>query len=167
MIEFKGEVSKECNQWISNRMNRVIVFSWLFASTIVSVPILFACIYWSWIFVIFIIVFYGFVLFLMLFMVLFPDKWKQTPTIYMAVIKDSLIAKVKTEKGKIIKYGNSIEYVKNVIDYGDWYHITFYVPHRNPFFICQKDLISEGTIEEFEELFADKLVRKKRKGNKS
>ena len=26
--------------------------------------------------------------------------------------------------------------------------------------MCQKDLIVEGTIEEFEELFADKLVRK-------
>ena len=49
--------------------------------------------------------------------------------------------------------------VKKVIDYGVFYDIKFYFPWEQEY-MCQKDLIVEGTIEEFEELFADKLVRK-------
>lgn len=52
--------------------------------------------------------------------------------------------------------------IKKIIDYGDFYEICFYLPWDQGF-ICQKDLIVEGTIEEFEELFADKLVRKETK----
>lgn len=50
--------------------------------------------------------------------------------------------------------------VKKVIDKGDFYDILFYFPNRWTNCICQKDLIVEGTIEEFEKLFEDKIVRK-------
>ncbi len=50
--------------------------------------------------------------------------------------------------------------VKEVEDLGDSYRILFDFPGRSPMFLCQKDLITEGTIEDFEELFADKIVRK-------
>ena len=48
--------------------------------------------------------------------------------------------------------------VKNVIDKGDFYIINFYFPHTQ--MLCQKDLIIQGTIEEFEKIFEDYLVRK-------
>lgn len=51
--------------------------------------------------------------------------------------------------------------VKKVVDMGDWYKIYFYFPNKSNIFICQKDLICQGTLEEFESLFADKIVRKK------
>ena len=51
-----------------------------------------------------------------------------------------------------------MEQVKKVIDFGDWYQIVFYFPHKNLYFICQKDLIVQGTIQEFEELFGDLIV---------
>ena len=49
-----------------------------------------------------------------------------------------------------------------VIDMGAWYKFKYNLT-INVFTVCQKDLIVEGTIEEFEELFADKLVRKETK----
>ena len=54
----------------------------------------------------------------------------------------------------------SIDEVKKVIDMGEFYHILFYFPNQWANCICQKDLIVEGTIEEFEKLFEDKIVRK-------
>ena len=54
---------------------------------------------------------------------------------------------------------NYLSDVLEVTDMGTWYKISLNLKY-NSFFACQKDLIVEGTIEEFEELFADKLVRK-------
>lgn len=47
--------------------------------------------------------------------------------------------------------------INKVIDYGDCYKL---VRDLKTGCIIQKDLIVEGTIEEFEELFQDKIVRK-------
>ena len=53
--------------------------------------------------------------------------------------------------------------VKKVVDVGDWYHfIGFEVKGKGLYCVCQKDLLTKGTLEEFEELFADKIVRKKK-----
>ncbi len=51
-----------------------------------------------------------------------------------------------------------LEKIKKVIDEGDCYHII-YAEYSNSI-ICQKDLLVQGTLEEFEEIFKDKLVRK-------
>ena len=59
----------------------------------------------------------------------------------------------------------SIDDVKKVIDMGGFYDIIFYFPNQWANCICQKDLIVEGTIEEFEKLFEDKIVRKYGKEN--
>ena len=48
-----------------------------------------------------------------------------------------------------------------VYDMGEWYHIHFGCKYdRWARFICQKDLIQGATIEEFEKLFENKIVRK-------
>jgi len=51
--------------------------------------------------------------------------------------------------------------IKEVWDMGSFYAVIFYFPNnKDRRFVCQKDLIVEGTIEEFEKLFEDKIVRK-------
>ena len=50
-----------------------------------------------------------------------------------------------------------IQEVKIVNEYGDWYHMI--IPKQDKYFIFQKDLITQGTIEEFESIFEDKIVR--------
>ena len=50
--------------------------------------------------------------------------------------------------------------VKKVVDYGAYYFIYMRRLDPNNGIVCQKDLLTEGTIEEFEELFKDKIIRK-------
>ena len=50
--------------------------------------------------------------------------------------------------------------VKKVQDYGEFYYLTFYFPYKDGYFVCQKDLLTEGTLEDFEALFQDKIERK-------
>lgn len=54
-----------------------------------------------------------------------------------------------------------LDKVKSVTDYGAFYDIKadMWPIH----FYCQKDLLTQGTLEDFEKLFADKLVRKTKK----
>lgn len=52
-----------------------------------------------------------------------------------------------------------ISTVKCVEDYGEWYHFEFNYSDRDMYFVCQKSLLTQGSIEEFENLFADKLIR--------
>ena len=54
----------------------------------------------------------------------------------------------------------SVEDIKKVVDHGEFYEIIFYWGIRFGDCVCQKDLIIEGTIEEFEEMFKDKIERK-------
>lgn len=49
--------------------------------------------------------------------------------------------------------------VVSVIDMGTWYTFKFDLKMNN-FFVCQKDLLVEGTLEEFEKLFEGKIERK-------
>lgn len=54
----------------------------------------------------------------------------------------------------------SVELVKKVFDYGEFYFISFYFGKISGNFVCQKSLLTKGTLEEFENLFDDKIVRK-------
>ena len=50
--------------------------------------------------------------------------------------------------------------VKKVVDYGRYYYVFLYRLDPSKGIVCQKDLLTEGTIEEFEELFKEKIIRK-------
>ena len=54
----------------------------------------------------------------------------------------------------------TLDDVKKVLDYGDYYRIDFYVLSKKVLCICEKANIKQGSIEEFEELFKDYIVRK-------
>ena len=47
--------------------------------------------------------------------------------------------------------------VKTVRDYGEFYEILFPIGKVSFSFICQKSLLSKGSLEEFESLFHDKI----------
>ena len=85
----------------------------------------------------------------------------------LLIAKKGLNIKIEIENDLIITYlqGHSsiqeVADIKRILDKGEWYVIDFYIPHAD--IVCQKDLIVKGTIEEFEQLFADYIVREKRK----
>ena len=59
------------------------------------------------------------------------------------------------KKGRKSCYG--VNEILEIIDMGTWYRLKFNLK-LNPNIVCQKDLLVEGTLEEFEEIFKDKLV---------
>ncbi len=77
--------------------------------------------------------------------------------------------KIIINKQMIISEGNNYKCVRNsidikkIIDYGNYYQIYFKWPKKSYRFLCQKDLIVEGTLEDFENLFKEKIVRKIKK----
>ena len=52
------------------------------------------------------------------------------------------------------------EDVKVVNDYGEFYELIFPFGNASDKFICQKSLLSNGKIEDFENLFGEKIVKK-------
>lgn len=63
------------------------------------------------------------------------------------------------------KYTESrfVEDVKKVKAYDEFYELVFPMGKVSEKFICQKNLLSKGTLEEFEALFDGKIIRKKNK----
>lgn len=53
-----------------------------------------------------------------------------------------------------------IKKIKKILDYEDCYYVIY--GDMNNSIVCQKDLLTEGTIEEFEALFQGKIIRKKK-----
>lgn len=54
----------------------------------------------------------------------------------------------------------SLNEVRKVIDYGDFYSIRIKQQYEFGVFLCQKDLLTKGSIEEFEKTFKGKIIRK-------
>ncbi len=71
-------------------------------------------------------------------------------------IQDEHITVINDKQGQV----NKLEDVKKVIDYGEFYELTFPFGKSDKKFICQKSLLTKGALEEFESLFEDKIERK-------
>lgn len=71
--------------------------------------------------------------------------------------------KVYIENDMIVSKSNAavdtrfMKDVKEVRDYGEFYYFVFKAYSYR--FVCQKDLLTQGTIEEFESLFAGKIKK--------
>lgn len=80
--------------------------------------------------------------------------------------KKLLPKRIYTKKDEIIcvaeQYTESkfISDVSKVIDHGEFYELCFPFGKVSDKFICQKNLLTRGTIKEFERLFDGKIVRK-------
>ena len=53
-----------------------------------------------------------------------------------------------------------ISAVNKVYDYGDFYFISFVFGNISEKYVCQKNLLSKGTLDQFEKIFEPKLVKK-------
>lgn len=52
----------------------------------------------------------------------------------------------------------SVSDVKKIVDHGDFYEICFRFGRVSNNFICQKSLLTQGSLEAFEELFGEKIL---------
>lgn len=62
--------------------------------------------------------------------------------------------------GNDVEEYKCLDDVKIVYDYGEFYVIKFYFGNQNNKFICQKNLISKGNLEEFEAMFEGKFKKR-------
>ena len=151
MIKFSGTISMKCRNFLLNKLKRICFFSGFFSLLFTSFLIVLIIRDSISIYIYMLIPICG--------MLLFCFMPKMIIKMYhnrdIEITKDYMASSFE---GKSLL--RDISDVKIVVDYGEWYDITFYFPHKDIGFICQKDLIVEGTIEEFEKLFEGKIVRK-------
>ncbi|MDE7405873.1 MAG: hypothetical protein K2M89_03245 [Clostridiales bacterium] len=155
MITFSGEVSDNAKLYKKKVGANAFMIGACIFSVIFCIPVLLFCIYCDWLAAMFfapfaVIVIAGIV-------------YRFAPTNISKVqapFKVEIMPDIMLCTGKTFEHARYYDDVKKVIDCGEWYHMVFYMGQKNYDYICQKDLITEGTIEEFEEYFKDKLVRK-------
>ncbi len=154
MIEFRGELSHNSKMHLIRLEKRTLLLSALIVDLIASIPIICLTIYFDWIFAL-----AFFPLLILMLISIIPLNEKRCNLIFPTTIfiKDDIIICI----GKEFKVSNQVDSVKKIIDYGDWYHIIFKFPHKSLRFLCQKDLLVEGSLANFEALFENKIVRVK------
>lgn len=159
MIEFSGILSEECKKYIIKNETRLGLIASSLAMGILAIFSILAAIFIAWYYILFLIL---------------PLVWMPTVCIvgvpeksYGLIMPTQIIIEniedgdaAMTSRGKEFEVFAYASAVKEVMDFGEWYYITFEFAYRNQRFVCQKDLITQGTIEEFETLFADKIIRK-------
>ena len=157
MIVFDGEITGKCRKFVFRRYSNLMALTCIISMSIVSFLVIEIAkaygmsILW---FYIACAVMATVVLFL-----LPPGKQTQNfimPKKVYVDLRDEMVVCVSTLKERF----HGIDSVCKVIDYGEWYHFKFAFGGGDPVFVCQKSLLTEGTIQEFEALFEDIIVRK-------
>lgn len=154
MIEFRGELSYECKNYllkVSKKMNLIVAVCVIVPFIIANILI---AILLDWIYIIFlpaliigIIIFWQAKVPAKAYGSLFPTA--------IILEDDNLYCELEG-----FTFVRNISNIKKVIDYGTFYHIVFHFPKKYINFICEKKLIINGTIEEFERMFESRVIKK-------
>lgn len=153
MIEFSGKISGQTLNYTLNQERNRGLISASIVSVLLAIAVVVVAILYDTIF------FIG-LAFPVIFIVIsiFAKPSKSTYNLILPqkvyIEGDTLVS--ENEK---FSFSRSLDQVESVIDFGEGYHIKFYSAYRCPKFICQKSLLTKGTIEEFEKLFEGKIIR--------
>lgn len=156
MIEFYGEYYEDSKRFMLKKHAVLGLYVALVTSILCSVVILIiAAVLKLWI-----ITWFMIVLALLIILAIFAPYIQKARTLHMIVprkinIADDGYMYVQLSSNTISR---SLSKVKKVIDMGKSYYVTFYFKIDG--FLCQKNLLKQGTIEDFENLFEGKIVRK-------
>ena len=154
MIEFNGEITGNCKKYMLKRSSRLGVIAALIVAVLFEIPaIILLSIMLDWIFIITLPVLCLFV---------FLAGATPDPKTHSSILPTKVSITTTNEiisESESFHYTRSIEDVKEVVDFGEWYHIFFYPECKNGHFVCQKDLLTKGSIEEFEKIFEGKVIR--------
>ena len=153
MIEFQGELSAECKKYILKREACISLISASIVATVICIAIVVAIFMIHWIFVIAVPV-------LIVFVAL--SAVRPSPKYYSRIIPKHITIENDEilSEGEKFCYKRTVTQVKKVLDMDGWYYILFYYPYRNSRFICQKDLLTMGSFNDFEKLFEGKIIKK-------
>ena len=156
MIEFNGYLTGASRKFLFKKIINCLQYSTIFAFTMVLPFIILLGKTFEALSILYI--YFAAFLCLMIVYRIIPKVGKLTipKRIYITDNKMVCIADDFTEK-------RAVELVKQVYDYVKFYFISFYFGKISCYFICQKSLLTQGTIEDFEKLFDGKIERKNEK----
>ncbi len=155
MIEFNGDLSNSCKKFLIKKQMIVQCKGSLLTVIPFAVIILFVAIPNRLSVLLFLIPLAIFAFFSMM-----PPSQKTQKSfvpkrIYIDLDNEEIIH--ECEK---MKRSHPLQSVKSIIDHGEWYYIEFDFANRDLYYICQKDLLTQGTLEDFEILFRGKIKKK-------
>lgn len=159
MIEFKGYLTGVAEKYF-NRKTRMLGGNILLVSlALVCIPLIaFGIKYQNWLIVR--ICCFGFITVPIMTFIPRGKKEKKSFLPKRIFVEDDCIICV-ADKYTETKF---IEDVKKVFDYGDFYYLSFPMGNISDKFICQKSLLTKGSLEDFESLFEGKIERKINQG---
>ena len=151
MIVFEGQISGKCKEGVLRRGAKISFIGGLITSILFAIPTVVFAIKIDWIVLLFFLVLIPFP-----FLAAITPKEKYYPTIFPSkVIIDTQTGRITTQSSQFFAESSIAEVVK-VLDKGEWYLI--YVKSKDGRFICQKDLLINGTLEEFKKVFKGKII---------
>ena len=162
MIVFSGEFSEESKRYVLKQNARIgLLVSSILALIATVIVVTIAIIYSLWLILLFLIIFALLVVLATL------TPYIQRKRILKLIVPSKIV--INKEGGYIrIYFRNTaaiveqkLSKIKKVIDEGKHYYIKLKFPKIDGF-LCQKDLLEEGTNEEFEEVFQRKMIRKRK-----
>ena len=154
MIRFSGEISGDCLKYILRRNAKADRFAVSLGLLLFGVPITVALGAMDWRFVFLCLPIF---ILAIAFCNIPPRKKDLGALVPKSVVIDPHTRELISQNDKL-RFEAAFSLVKEIWDFGDWYDIR---TETDPgWFICQKNLLCEGTLEEFEALFADKLIKK-------
>ena len=153
MIKFYGSISEDNKKVIINKEKRTLFFASLIPVSIGLSLTIIASIKIDLICLLFLIP-----LLFFLCIPLFPLS-KRTMDL-MIPFEISINNEIIISQGNNFKCSQKISDIKKIVDYGPYYFIYFKWPKKSYRFLCQKNLIKEGTLLDFEKKLHDYLITK-------
>lgn len=155
MIEFSGEILEQ-NKVLQAKVvhKKATIKGWLIC-LLCSIPVIAVVLIGKYFYAMFYV-------FPLVYAIIesFPRSKYKNSYFYPTKIAIDIEYDIIRSLGKGFIHNRKISDIKRIDDNGDHYRIWFKATKISPYFICQKDLITQGTLEEFEEKFADLIVRK-------
>ena len=153
MFEFSGELTGSAYKYFKKRMLKLEVGVLTFSFGTMFMLLLLISIttgYWpatiAWL---------TFYLLLLIILVAFPRKKEKSEVMPTKIFSD--VEYIVSQSKKTEEY-LLFEDVKKIVDYGEFYNV-FLNGKYSYAFICQKSLLTQGTLEEFEAHFEGKIER--------
>ena len=156
MIEFYGELSDKCQIARAKKIAKCNGVLFLTVSIIIIIPIIIWATITSKIHYALILM----ALFTIMIGISFavPQKRSLSFKIPTRLIIDANTISTTALGGKESMKTKPLVAVKKVFDRGEWYDIIFKYGNMSNSWVCQKDLIKKGTIDEFEKIFKNKII---------
>ena len=144
-FKFAGELSDENKRYLLKEQIKLNLVMGILFPFILSVPIVLLAVYYYKLILLFLIIPF---LILVMF-IINPFYSKEFPK-EIEIIDDVIYITTG-----FATYSRDVAAVKKVYDIGDAYYFSFYLP-KTSVCLCQKDLLVEGTLEDFEQIIQSK-----------